>query len=202
MFLEETFSNFSRKVYRVMWRGKAYKPELRAPLIWKMNHKMKIIREHQCHTVVYVCVWLCAHECMCLCFRVRMVNAALIPTHRSCSALGVGIFFFFEKIKKKEIYIFPSRSQRWSSLQMLNSFLGIVLMHHSNILWAEHTSWIHVITGWSFVKVLQIACERADHGSQSEDMHFRECGGTDSGHSFPISWALFHCCGPLRTFLW
>lgn len=106
MFLEETFSNFSRKVYRAMWRGKAYKPELRAPLIWKMNHKMKIIREHQCHTVVYVCVWLCAHECMCLCFRVRMVNAALIPTHRSCSALGVGIFFFFWENKKKgNIYI-------------------------------------------------------------------------------------------------
>lgn len=47
-------------------------------------------------------------------------------------------------------------------------------MHHSNIVWAEYMiyiSWIHIITAQSFVEVLKIALEKADHEFSSKDLH-------------------------------
>lgn len=47
-------------------------------------------------------------------------------------------------------------------------------MHHSNIVWAEYMiyiSWIHIITAQSFMEVLKIAVEKADHEFPSKDLH-------------------------------
>lgn len=75
---------------------------------------------HSCLCVhVIVCTWMCV-----IILSVSVCNGALTQTHISLSALWVGFFIFLKKIKP---YFFTSHSWRWSSLQMQNPFLGIIL---------------------------------------------------------------------------
>lgn len=102
--LGESFLRPLSEAKGAAWKGRAFELELRVPWIWKVNHKMKIIREHQC-TRLFMCVCDCVHVNVYDYVSVCVGNGALTSTHRSCSALWVGIFF--KKIKPYFFFPFP-----------------------------------------------------------------------------------------------
>lgn len=115
---------------------------VRAPLIWKVDFKMEIIRENQCHTVVYVWVWLCGHEYVWLCLSVSVCNGALTLTCISCSALS---WFFFLKKIKLYFFSFPfSKTKQFTDAESFfrNNSQCIIQISFELSTWYAHHEYI------------------------------------------------------------